>query len=243
MTVRPWVTLALAAALVGCGGGGGGGDGGDDAPGGRTTAEGIWTGRSSAGYDVALVVLDNGETWGVYAREDGIHGALHGTTSSGEGNLSGSGREFDIVSGSITRGSFTGRYTPRERMTVTLPNGSLSAEYSDDYDRPASLSALAGSYSGVGVATGTQGAAVTLQVSSTGAISAPLAPDCTAGGTVAPRPGGKNVFDLRITFTGAGCVMGNGTAVNGIAYYEDGTVLAMGLRPSSDDGFIFVGLK
>ena len=64
--------LTLAAALSACGGG-------DDTPTG--TAEGIWGGTTSSGWVTALIVLETGETWGVYAGGTNA-GLLHRNTSA-----------------------------------------------------------------------------------------------------------------------------------------------------------------
>lgn len=231
--------LAMAALLAGCGGGGG-----DDAPEGTgTSAEGFWAGSTSDGYDVALMVLDNGDTWGLFLKDRAFHGVIQGVTNSSDGSLNGSGRAFDFMRGTVTASRYSGSYASGRSMALGFEGGSFSGTYSDEYDQPASLAALAGNYAGAGVLTSASGGMMSIQVTAAGAVSTPPSNDCTASGTVAPRPGGKNVFDLRMTFSGPRCLLGNGATVSGLAIYEDGMVIAMGVKPSADAVFVFLGEK
>lgn len=230
--------LIAAAVLAACGGGGGGEEGGPPA----TSAEGFWVGKASTGFDVSLTVLDNGETWGVYSSNGVLYGALHGKTTSSNGMLTGSGHEFDFDSGAVTSSSYTGTYTGKTTLNAKLPNGAtFAANYASAYDQPASLPTLAGTYTGSGVATGAPVQSMSVTISAAGNVSAPPSLGCSVGGSVSPRAGGKNVFDLRITFTGTTCALGNGATVSGVGYYESGKLLAMGLLPSQTAGFIFLG--
>lgn len=238
--------LAAAAFLAACGGGSGGGSESDGGmpPTQTSSAEGFWTGKASSGFDVNMAVLDNGETWGIYASGGVIYGALHGQTTASNGTLTGSGRDFDLSSGEIVSSSYSGTYASQSNINVRLANGTtFTANYAATYDQPASLSALAGTYTGHGVATGAPVQAMPVTITSSGTITMPPSLGCAASGTVAPRAGGKNVFNLSVTFNGASCVLGNGATVFGVAYYESGKLLAMGLLPSKVAGFIFTGQK
>lgn len=232
--------LVAATLLTACGGGSS-----NDAPTPpATSVEGFWTGKSSTGWDIALAVLENGETWGVYTSNGAIYGALQGITSSSGGTLTGSGRDFDILSATIASSTYSGTYTAKTKTDIRLSNGvTFAGIYSPAYDQPAALSALVGTYTGSGVSTGAPVQSIAVTISSAGAISAPPSLGCSISGSTAPRASGKNVFDLRITFTGASCTLGNGATVSGVAYYEGGTLIAMGLLPSQTAGFIFNGRK
>ncbi|QJY31665.1 hypothetical protein HND92_00855 [Diaphorobacter sp. JS3050] len=240
--------LVAATLLTACGGGGS-----DDAstatptpapPPAATSAEGFWMGKSAAGYDVAVAVLENGDTWGVYTSGSTLYGALQGKTTSSNGALTGSGREFNLLSNSVSQGSYSGTYTAKNRLDLRLSDGnSFSATYSTFYDQPTSLSALAGTYRGYGVGTGAPVQWLAVTISASGAVSYPTTLGCSASGSVTPRASGKNIFDLRITFSGASCTLGNGATVSGVGYYESGKLIAMGLLPSQTAGFIFSGSK
>src|SRR5574337_1453642 len=110
--------VGLSILLAACGGGGddsapaGGGSAPAAAPPvAAGTAEGFWQGKSSTGSSVALAVLENGETWGLYSQGGYIVGAIYGkTTSTGGTKLSGSGLDFNIPSRSVTQGSYSGTF-------------------------------------------------------------------------------------------------------------------------------------
>lgn len=243
------VTAAVAATvLLSACGGGGSDDGQADTgtpPPAATSAEGFWVGKSSTGFDVNLAVLENGDTWGVYARSGVLYGALRGTTTSANGTLSGTGAEVDLSTGAIGTGAYTGTYAPKSSLQVRLAsNTTFIGNYASVYDQPASLSAVAGTYTGSGVATGAPVQSAVLNVSASGVVSSPPSLDCSAAGTVKPSASGKNIFDLQITFNGTNCALGNGASVSGVVYYENGALIAMGLRPGSQTtGFIFTGRK
>ena len=114
--------LIAATLLTACGGGS------DDSstpapPPAATSVEGFWTGKSSTGWDVALAVLENGETWGVYTSNGAIYAALQGNTTSSGGTLTGSGREFDLRSGQIASSTYSGTYTAKTKTDIRFPSG------------------------------------------------------------------------------------------------------------------------
>lgn len=249
--MNKWAIYAAAAttavALTACGGGGGDSDKGPtpnpEPPVVTTTAEGFWEGKSAAGYDVALAVLENGETWGIYSKNGALYGALHGSTNSKDGKLTGSGNDFDLLSGAVRSSSYSGTYTAKTSLQAQMGGATFSGSYDANYDKPASLSTLTGAYRGAGAATnaGTQSLSVT--IASSGAISVSESLGCSASGTVQPRASGKNVFDLSIKFSGTSCALGDGATATGVGYYQSGAFLAMGLLPNKTQGFIFVGSK
>lgn len=243
-----YLALATVAALTACGGGGS-----DSASTNSNTnptppipaksAEGFWNGKASSGFDVSLAVLENGETWGVYTKGGFIYGALYGQTTSSNGALTGTSKDFDLRSGTVASSDYSGTYTGQNNISIRAAGGTITANYSANYDQPATLAALAGTYSGQGVATGALPQSTPITISPSGILNMPSSLGCAASGTVTPRPGGKNVFNLSITFSGASCALGNGATASGVGYYEGGKFLAMGLLPSKAAGFIFIGQK
>lgn len=244
---KTWLAAAVMAGfLVACGG-----DGGDasNTPEKAVSAEGFWYGQTSEGVPVSLAILEDGSTWGLYADDGSFSGyvalgALVGTTRAEGNRLSGEGKEFDLIYGGVEQGDFAGTFTPRDSMSVELSGGqTFSAEYDDDYDRPASLTELEGTYSGR-AATGLGWQGVAIDVSSSGQIVMDAdASGCSATGQATPRPSGKNVFDLSVTFSGSSCALGDGGTVSGIAYpnTEDDVLLAMALNSDETDGFVYIG--
>ena len=51
------------------------------------------------------------------------------------------------------------------------------------------------------------------------------------------------IFDLRIAFAGDACALGHGAIATGVAYYDSGRLMAVGLLPSQIQGFAFLGGK
>ncbi len=227
--------------LAACGGGG------DDtaAPAAGPTAEGFWGGTASSGAEVFLAILENGETWGAYTSGDSIAGALYGNTTSSGGKLSGSGRDFNIPSRTVTTASYSGSFTAKTSISLSASGTTLNGTYDSDYDTAPSLAALAGSYSGSGVSGNSSVQSITVTISPAGAVSTPGSMGCSAAGTVAPRPSGKNIFNVSMTFTGSSCALGNGTQTNGIAVYdpESQKVLVLAMNSAKSDGYIYFGGK
>lgn len=242
-----WTRYAGAAMALALAAGCGGGDDDDGyvpPPTPKVTgAEGFWAGKASTGYDVALAILDNGDTWGVYARDGVIHGAVHGTTLSADGRLRGSGAQFDLAGNTVASRAYEGTYATQKDIQIGFGFDAFSGTYSAAYEQPASLAQLAGTYRGMGVSTGAASMPVTLSISANGAVATEPMQGCTAQGSAAPRPGGKNIFDLRIAFAGDACALGHGAIATGVAYYDSGRLMAVGLLPSQIQGFAFLGGK
>lgn len=228
----------------------GGGDDADDATTPTApvaaTAEGFWVGNSSTGVRTALAILENGETWGVYASSTSILGALYGNTTSNGTSLTGAGSDFNIPSRSVSSATYSGSYTPKAKINVNTSGGiSFAGTYDTDYDRPASLTSVAGNFSGQGVSGSSPVQGVSVNISSTGVVTVPSTLGCSASGSIAPRPSGKNVFNVSMTFFGAACALGNGATARGIAVYDSANreLLVLALNPAKTDGFIYVGSR
>ena len=234
--------LATAVALAGCGGGGGGAAPAVVA---NVSAEGIWNGTGSNGVLVSFVVLENGETWGLYGTSASINGALFGSTTTNGSSVSITGSSFDFISRVGSPGTLTGTVVSKSTLNLVSPAGStLNAAYSTSYDQTPSLAALAGTYSGQAVSGGTAPQATTVTISSLGAVSAVVV-GCTTSGSVIPRPTGKNIFNVSVTSVGPACALGTGTVSTGIAYFNPVTrqFIAMALNPSKSDGFVYTGTR
>lgn len=229
--------VILSALLAACGGGGS-----DDVA--TTGPEGFWFGTASTGRDVMLAVLENGETWGFYTHLGYLEGALAGQTTGVGNSFSGSGLGFDFPSQTLGSATYSGTFQPQQNLSATLSDGStLTVNYSTLYDQPASLPALAGTFSGYGLTGHTYAPSISVNIDASGQVTMPPSDGCSGSGTVAPRASGKNIFNLTITFSGATCSLGNGATVQGIVVYDSGIGYAMALNAAKTDGFIFVGTK
>lgn len=241
--MKKLVAIGLSAVLAACGGGGGDSA---PAPAPTATAEGFWEGSASTGVSVALAVLENGETWGVYTSGGSIVGALYGNTTSSGTTLSGSGKDFNIPSRTVGSATYSGTFVAKSSINVTTSaRATFSGGYKTAYDQPASLAAITGTFSGVGVSGTSPVQPVSVTISPSGTITVPGTMGCSAAGTATPRPSGKNILDVTVTFTGTSCALGNGASTTGIAYYDATTrrVLVMAMNAAKSDGFIYTGQK
>ena len=240
--MKQFAAIGLAVLLTACGSGGG--DAALTAP--IVTAEGFWEGRASTGNSVALAVLETGETWGFYTSSGLIVGALYGNTISSGTTLSGSGKDFNIPSRTVSSGTYSGTFVAKSSINVATSSGStFSGAYNATYDQPASLAAVAGTFSGQGVSGTSPVQSVSVTIAPSGAITVPASLGCSASGSATPRASGKNIFNVTVTFTGNTCALGNGASTTGIAYYNGATrqVLVMAMNAAKSDGFIYVGQK
>lgn len=239
MNTNRLAALATSALVAACGGGGG-----SDGP--SSTAEGFWVGPTSSGYTARLVVLENGETWGLYSTPTAIVGALYGSTnSSSNGTLTGSGSDFYFPGRLLQSATFSGTFTSKATVRVsTSLNSSFTGTYAADYDVPASLTNVVGTYSGVGITATTAPYATAVSISAAGVVTAST-PLCSGSGTIQPRPGGKNVFNISLAFSGASCPLTAPGTTTGVAVYDAAsrTLVSMGLNAPRTNGFFWQGSK
>lgn len=211
--------LAATIALAACGGGGGGGGGGDAGNSGPT-AEGVYGGTIGEGTDrgdFQLLVLEDGEFWFMYGLNtaDAFHveGFLQGSGVSSSGTFTSSNtRDFfgfvpdvpDVTVNTIASYDATARTISG---TVSFPGfpvvftGGPIAGSLYNYDTAASLTTVSGAWS----TTSLTGETVSINIADTGQFTANAASGCSFSGTVTPRPSGKNVFNVELTFGAAPC--------------------------------------
>jgi hypothetical protein len=232
------LAIGLVLSLSACGGGG-------DSPK-QTSAEGFWNGTTSTGYTGNVVVLENGETWGFYSSGSVLYGALYGTTTTSGNTLTGSGADFNLATRVVTQGSYTGTFKEQSTISLTTSLGTaFNGVYGTTYSTPASLTTLAGTFTGQALTGKTAPQTSTVTITSSGQLKIPATLGCATSGTVAPRSSGKNIFDLNVTFTGSTCALGNGGTAKGVLYYDAAIkqILAMGMNTGKTDGFIAFGVK
>ena len=221
--------ILLPGLIAGCGGGGGD-DGGSSSPppmppAPEPTAEGVYQGTltGSIASDFQALILENGEFWALYGVDAGsvyqVYGFIQGKGTSNNGSFTASDvRDFGFVP--PVSGTLTATYD----STAKTISGSLSAQGATvqfsggpipnslyDYDTPALLSEITGNWQVVS----TTGELISVNVAVDGAVTT-SGSGCTSTGTVTPRPSGKNVFDISLTFGPAPCALPNATA-RGIA--------------------------
>jgi hypothetical protein len=233
------VILGCACALIaGCGGG-------NDTSSDQSTAEGFWHSTISTNYEVDLVVLENGETWGTYTRNNQFYGLLYGNTAyKGDGKFTGTGLDFRNIN--ATSNTYSGDFVAKDRLTVKFENSiAFTASYKNDYDQPAPpLANLAGTYAGH-VLTGSTTQPTDVSISASGNITFPSTNGCAGSGTIRPRLPGKSVYAVSVTFKGSSCVLGNGTTVTGVGAYDTdlGIIEILALNSNKSKSFIYIAMK
>lgn len=197
----------------------------DAAPGG--TAEGVYAGTID-GWTFGhfrMVVLENGEFWSLYGQSANLGfepwGYVYGTGRSENGEFIVSsvadmgffvpiygtaGATYNASAGTIA-GDITIQNVRRE-----FRGGTMSPE-EYVYGRPAQVAAVAGAWS----LFARNGQRVALDVAGDGSFSAQWSSGCSSPGRISPRATGKNVFDVRLVFGAAPCLV-PGQEITGIAF-------------------------
>jgi hypothetical protein len=237
-------SAALVILLTACGGGGGGG-GSSSAPTTSGTAEGLWVGTASTGYGVAALILENAETWGFYFSGSTTAGVLNGASTGSGSVFSAAGTEFNFNTRTASSSTLSGTVVPGVSINASSTlGGTVNLNYEPSYNTPASLAAVAGSYSGWGQTVATASQRVNFVVSSSGAITAAQS-GCSVSGTITPRSSGKNVYNVSTTFTGSACAIGNGVTTTGVATLVNSgglnRLIVMTLNQAKTDGYIVNG--
>ena len=221
--------VLLISVLAACGGGGGGDSDND------VDIEGGYTATNSDGSSGSVVVLEDGTAWSIVGTESEgllvVEALVRGPLSvSGSEVTSSTLRRYDFdTGGTLTGVGFSGSAATSGVITATLTATGLDPVNTEltpidpavyNYDTPATLAAIAGSWSGF-FSTGDEGDVV---ISSGGVVSSVTTFGCTISGTVVPRASGRNVYDVTVTFGPAPCALPNGT----------GTGIAIIASPTSD---------
>lgn len=216
------MTLA-AAALSGCGGGSAGGG---SSPFAGPSAEGVYggtlTGSSSRAFQA--LVLENDEIWALYGTETSsvfaVAGFIQGSGTSNNGTFTSSTtKDFGFTP--AVSGTMNATYDASAKTiagsvsgsggSVSFSGGPISGSLYN-YNTAASPATIAGNWT----ATSLHGEGLNITVASGGSFTARSSLGCNFSGTILPRPSGKNVFNLALTFGPAPCSLAN-QAASGIA--------------------------
>ena len=217
------VSLLACSLLAGCGGGGGSSTTTTTS---TATAEGVYGGTLSGSTSTAFeaLVLENGDIWSLYGTQTAsvfsVAGFIQGAGTSNNGSFTSSTtKDFGFapaVAGSLnasydaTAKTIAGTFSAGGQ-TATFTGGPIAGSLYD-YTAPASLTTVAGPWS----TTSATGETITIDVAANGALTAATSSGCNFTGTVTPRPSGKNVFNVSLTFGVAPCALAGQTAT-GIA--------------------------
>ena len=236
-TFKLLLVTASVALLTACGGGGGSTANADP--------QGFWAGPASTGYNVNIAVLESGETWGVYSSGSTIYGALYGTATTSGNTVSISGTDFNFATNSSSSGNLTGPIAAKSSMSLTGSRVTVPLTYQSSYDTAATSAAVTGTWSFIGRSGLYTLVPGTITINNVGAFTLSQT-GCVTTGSVVPRSGGKNVYNLTLSATGANCVAGQST-MSGIIYLDTTVTpnkfLSLALTPSKTDGVIVIGTK
>lgn len=220
MFAAAWAAASLLT-TAGCGGGGEtqGAAGPDASP------EGIYggtiTGASASAFQT--LILDDGELWALYGTRGAsafqVRGFIQGDGNWSQGSYSVTEvRDFGVVP--PKGGRLTARFDPAAgTISGEITDGQGIASFSGGpipgslyrYDTAARLSTVEGAWR----LTDLDGQTIVLGVANDGRFSANSS-GCAFSGTLTPRPSGRNVFDLSLTFGPAPCQLA-GQPAKGIA--------------------------
>jgi hypothetical protein len=262
LTSRIFACAAVSVSLVACGGSDSPAPAPAPAPA-PTPApvpapSGLYQGTSSNTSlpEIQLLALENGIMWGIYGRTVNgtflVAGVLNSNGAANNGSYAATDLRDYFYTGMTYAGTVSASYTAAGTWngTAIFPTSTVSfttqkvSSSSYNYDTQAQLSAIAGSWSG----TDLSGDPATVVISSTGAVSG-NAQGCLFTGTAAPRPTGKNVFDVTITFANSQlCSLPGGSASGiGVTYPIAGTTRSQFLvavqTPNRTLGDAFIAIR
>lgn len=239
-TTFKWVSLGMMLALVACGGGGGGGSTSNVDP------QGYWVGPASTGYTVSAAILENGESWGIYSSGSTIYGALYGSTSTDGSSITVAGSDFNFVTNSVVSSTLTGTVAAKSTISAANRVGTtVSLSYRPMYETAATSAAIVGTWNFIGRSRSYSLIPGTIVVDGAGNFTLNQT-NCVTTGSVVPRSGGKNVYNLTLSTAGSGCAAGQ-TSMSGIAILDTSVTpnkfLSLALTPNKGDGVIVIGTR
>jgi hypothetical protein len=221
--------LLASSFLAGCGGGGDSSSttAGAPAPIANASAEGVYGGTITGSKNTSFetIILENGDFWSIYGTETtssfNVTGFLQGSGTSDRGSFNSvNAKDFGFAPG--VAGNLSSTYDATAKtISGTFAAGTQVATFSGgpiagslyNYNTPASLSTVIGTWSTSSLPTGEN---VAINVASDGAFNATSSLGCKFAGNITPRASGKNVFDVAMTFGAAPCAL-SGQSATGIA--------------------------
>lgn len=243
------LTVVVLGLLAGCGGGGGGGAA--PAPVVQpSSAEGVYQGTTSNGWSFDAIVLDDSSVWAIYGNSVNsglaVTGVFTGAGSANSGTYTATTADFLSPGSTRVNGNLNANYVQGVSFNGSLTEGNTTISVSAaapvtslyNYNTPAAQAAVSGTWNGSLL----DGETATISVGSNGGLTGTSSLGCTFTGSVTPRPGGKNVFNVSVTFGSSPCAAANQTATgialvypiaNGLTQIVAGLVTASGAEGSA----------
>lgn len=214
--------------------------------------QGLWKGRTDTNRYVTSLVFNDGSYYSFYSQvgqPNQLAGVIQGSGSSANGNFSSTNtKDFNFETRSVSSTSLSTSYSAKQYLngSLTYAGGmptSFTSRYDANFEAPASLSTLAGAYSGsVEHSLGSQNSIIA--ISTSGVISGSVS-GCSITGLASPRTDG-NSYNLTLTFGGNACYYSiSNKSFSGIGYIDSGSKALYVAAPNStrSDGIAFVGAR
>ncbi|MDB5825774.1 MAG: hypothetical protein JWR21_4478 [Herminiimonas sp.] len=256
--------LVMSAALAGCGGGGDASTGlsaplaGGSAD--TTTAplkngEGVYEGSLSNGMTHDTIVLEDGSYYSFYGtgaiNAFVVKGSLQGTGTGLNGLFASTNLHDYMADGTTASGSLGATYTAQptfngsvsegSQPTVTFTGAALSAT-NYVYGSAPVFSNIVGTWP----LTSITGASTTVAIAANNTFSGNSA-GCSFTGTIAPRPSGKNIYNVTMAFAGAPCASPNqaatGIALDFLITGGKRQLLIVGADATRANGIVLIGTR
>ena len=255
MKAAAWIASSTLLGLVACGDGGSGNS--VNLPsGGSVGLQGAYYGTTANDIAFDTLILDSGRFYVLYGDRVGdalaVRGFIEGSGTSNNGSFSSTNAK-DFSDGTNTTSTIsisygtgtgiTGNLVVNTDPPATDSFSALPVTTGYSYGTAAKLSDITGAWN----LTAVGGEAVSINISSTGALTANLN-GCSLTGTVTPRQSRRNVFDVDLAFGNeTACVRPNETANgNAISYLlPDGRrqIVIAGTNTARDDGTALFGVR
>lgn len=225
--------------------------------------QGFWVGKTASGYDLAAVVLENGNYYSLYALDGIVIGANYGALSATGNTFSGNVEDIYVSNSQTNSGTISGTFVPKTNLQgvasyVNNKLGAFTTTYRASYDTPATLNAIAGQYTGP-IFRST--AAARLDIDQNGIVTGSTSrvdstlPVCIINGKVEPRASGKNVYDLTLVWSdnpdpnaqrcclSGSTICATNTPRTGIAVIDSTYIYTAWINAAKSSGFLWRGAK
>ncbi len=159
--------------------------------------QGMWSGTTSDGLGVKLIVLDNGETWGLYMLGSSIYAGLHGIADSAGSKIVIKGDEHYFNTGISPPLNIIGNVQAKSSMLLQSQHLSSKLKYNASYDRPATHEAISGVWQFSGRSKFYDFTDIDVAIDNKGNFNI-IQGGCLAIGKVTPRPGERNIYNATI---------------------------------------------
>lgn len=226
--------LVAVAVLAGCGGGSSGASVPPPSPA-VSALEGVYQGTIAEGS--ITVMLENGQYFAIYGETTSdrfyTYGLVEGSGTASNGSFSSTNSKDYYKDLAGVDASLSATYSPDVNFNGTIAGGEASAAFTSvpfagtayDFKTAANVADITGSW----YMTSMRDESFTVNITPTGAITGTTAEPlfrpvgCELTGTIAPRPSGKNVFNVSLNFGPAPCALpGQSFSGVGIAFVLPG---------------------